>query len=176
MKAIATNIRLQFNEDRRPEIVLTLQTGQDIADLKSAVTAGKLLSAEIKVYRPHRSLDANGMLWVILGKMAEVLRADKDDVYLTMLERYGQYAPVICKPEAVERLKREWRTVKEIGRGNIGGKEGVQLLCYYGSHTYDSREFSILLDGVISEAKAIGVDTITPAEKDLLLKEWGRRE
>ena len=174
MKAIATNIRLQFNEQHKAEIVLTLQTAQDIADLKEFISNGKLLSAEIKPYRAKRSLNANGMLWVILGQMAEVLRTDKDDVYLTMLERYGQYTPVIVKPEAVEKLKREWRTVKEIGRGNIAGQTGVQLLCYYGSHTYDSREFSILLNGVIDEANALGIDTMTEAEKNLLLEEWGK--
>ena len=174
MKAIATIIKQQYAEDRKQEVVLTLQTAQDIADLKATVKAGKLLSVEIKPYRAHRSLNANGMLWVVIGQIAEVLRANKDDVYLTMLERYGQYTPVICKPEAVEKLKREWRTVKEIGRGNIGGKEGVQLLCYYGSHSYDSREFSILLDGVLSEAKALGIDVMTEAEKNLLIEKWGR--
>lgn len=154
--------------------MLTLQSPQDITDLKEVVSKGKLLSAEIKPYRAKRSLNANGMLWVILGQMAEVLRTDKDDVYLTMLERYGQYTPVIVKPEAVEKLKREWRTVREIGRGKIGKDEGVQLLCYYGSHTYDSREFSILLNGVIDEANALGIDTMTEAEKNLLLEEWGK--
>ena len=174
MKAIANNIRLQFTESRAAEIVLTLTAPQDIADLKATAKAGKLLSVEIKPYRAHRSLNANGMLWVVIGQMAEVLRANKDDVYLTMLERYGQYTPVICKPEAVEKLKREWRTVKEIGRGNIGGKEGVQLLCYYGSHSYDSREFGILLDGVLSEAKALGIDVMTESEKNLLIEKWGK--
>jgi len=175
MKALANNIRIQFDEHRHVEIVLSLTEYElmEIQRLKDAATAGKTLAVEIKKQTRRRSLDANGMLWVIIGKIAEVLRANKDDVYLTMLERYGQFTPVICKPEAVERLKQEWRTVKEIGRGNIAGKVGVQLLCYYGSHTYSSREFSILLDGVISEAKLLDINIITESEKNLLIDQWG---
>lgn len=174
MKTIANNITMQFDAQRRQQLVITLQQPHDIDDLQATVKSGKVLSVEIKTFRKARSLDANGLLWVILGKMAEVLRTDKDAIYLTMLERYGQFTPVICKPEAVERLVREWRTVKEIGRGVVGGKEGVQLLCYYGSHSYDSREFSVLLNGVIDEAKAIGVDVITPAEATRVIEEWRR--
>ena len=174
LKTIAKNIKIQYNSKMEQEIVLTLSERiKSIDELKDAVDKGKRLNVEIKPYRAKRSNDANAMLWVILGKMAEVLRTDKDSVYMTMLERYGQYIPVIVKPEAVGKLTQEWKIVKEIGRGKIGGKDGVQLLCYFGSHTYDSREFSILLNGVVDEAIAIGVDVISDSEKNLLISEWG---
>lgn len=52
----------------------------DISRLKEAVSQGKQLTAEIKQHRKKRSLNANAYLWVLLGKMAEVLRADKDEL------------------------------------------------------------------------------------------------
>jgi len=177
MKSIAKAIRFGLSINSEPEITLTLKGNiQDLQAWNEDLKDLAEMDVEVKKHRNRRSLDANGLLWVMLGQIAAVLRANKDDVYLTMLERYGQFTPVICKPEAVDKLKREWRTVKEIGRGKIGKDEGVQLLCYYGSHTYDSKEFSVLLDGVISECEELGIETITESEKALMISEWGRRE
>lgn len=114
--------------------------------------------------RKKRSLDANALLWACLGEMAMVLRADKWDVYLLMLKRYGQYTYVCLKPKALEMFKRQWREVEEIGEININGTKAIQCLCYYGSSTYDSKEFSVLLDGVISEMKGLGLPTPLPAD------------
>ena len=62
-------------------------------------------------------------------------------------------------PKAVEAVKKQWREVEEVGRGTVNGVESVQLLCYFGSSTMDSKEFSVLLDGVISEMKEMGLPT-----------------
>ena len=174
MKAIATNIRLQFNEDRKAEIVTTLQTPQDIHELKEAVGKGKLLDIEIKPHRQRRSLNSNAYLWVLLEKMATVLKTSKDDLYLIMLDRYGVFTHVIVKPEAVERVKAEWRTVRELGKGKIGNMDGVQLQCYFGSSTYDTAEMARLIEGVMSEAKEIGIETLSPAEIALMNQNWGK--
>ena len=179
MKAQANGIRIQFDGNMKPEIVVSVTTREplnNLQELTDALAKDKLLDVEIKVHRNRRSLNANAYLWVILGQIAEVQGTTKDEVYLLMLERYGQFTPVIVKPEAVERLKQEWRTVRGIVRGKIGKDEGVQLLCYYGSHTYDSREFSILLNGVIDEAKQIGIAVLSDSEKNLLIEEWGRTD
>ena len=146
MKAIATNIRMQFNEDRRQEIVLTLQTAQDIAELKEVVKAGKLLSVEVKPYRRHRSLDSNALLWLLLEKLAAALHTTKDELYLQVLERYGVFTHVIVKPQAVERMMAEWRTVRNLGEVTINGQKGVQLQCYFGSSTYNTTEMARLIE------------------------------
>lgn len=122
------------------------------------------LVIECKKYRKKRSLDANAYLWVLLGKLADALRTSKDEIYLMMLERYGVYTHLIVKPKVVERVKAEWRTVRELGEVTVNGQTGVQLQCYFGSSTYDTKEMSVLLDGVISEAKALGIETMTPDE------------
>ncbi len=174
MKATANNIRLQFTESRAAEIVLTMQTAQDIADLKATVKAGKLLSVEIKPYRAHRSLNSNAYLWTLLDKLAAALHTSKDELYLEVLSRYGVFTHIIVKPEAVERVKQEWRTVRELGKGKIGNIEGVQLQVYYGSSTYDSAEMARLIEGVISECKECGIETLPPDEIYRMNQEWGR--
>ena len=178
MKASA--IKIQYPEDiKLMEIVLTThksyQNIAEISKLKEIVEQGKELTVDIKQFRKKRSLDANGMLWAILNQMAEILKTSKDEVYLEMLSRYGVFTHVIVKADVVEKVKREWKTVRELGEVTVNGKTGIQLQCYFGSSTYDSKEFSVLLEGVISEAKELGIDTITEAEKNALLDNWGQR-
>ena len=120
---------------------------------------------DITEHKEKRSRDANALLWACLGEIAGALRSDKWTVYLQMLKRYGKYTYICVKPKVVEAVKRQWRECEEIGRVNINGQEAVQMLCYFGSSTYDSKEFSILLDGVISEMKEMGIDT--PADREL---------
>lgn len=179
MRALADNIRLQFNDHDQPELLLTLKISRREAQvnagaLKEILTKGKMLIVEIRQYRAKRSLDANGMMWAILAQMAAVLGTTKDELYLEMLDRYGVFTHIVVKPSVVERIKQEWRTVRALGEVTINGKTGIQLQCYFGSSTYDTKEFSDLLNGVIEEAKAIGIDVIAEAEKELLLSEWGK--
>ena len=177
MKAQCNAIRISYNEHNHPELTLSLtcsrhEIATDLQELRDVLAKGKLLAVEVKQYRKGRSLDANGLLWKMCTEIAAIIHSSKDEVYLQMLERYGQFTHIIVKQEAVERIKQEWRTVRELGEVTINGKTGMQLQCYYGSHMYDSKEFSILLDGVISEAKELGIDVMSESEKSLLLAEW----
>lgn len=136
--------------------------------------ADKEVTVTAKVARKKRSLDSNAYLWVLLQRMAEKLNTSKDELYLEVLERYGQFSPVVVRPEAVARMKAEWRTVKVLGEVNVNGQTGIQMLCFYGSHGYDQSEMGALLDGVTSEAKEIGVETLPPAEVERMVSEWGK--
>ena len=174
MKALAKSIRCQFDESGRQELVLPLVSRVEIAELKSAIEQGKQLDVEIKVHRNRRSLNANAMLWVLLQKLAEALLTSKDEIYIEMLGRYGVFTHIIVQPEAVERIKQEWRLVRELGKGKIGNTEGVQLQCYFGSSSYDTKEMSVLLEGVISECKEAGIETLPDEEIQRMNAEWGR--
>ena len=175
---IATAIRLTLTPDLVPEVTLTLAdsrqvVAQRVAEWQGLLTKGQL-SVEIKRHRQRRSLDANAYLWVLLGKMATVLQTDKDAVYIEMLSRYGVYTHVVVKPNVAERVKQEWRTVRELGEVTVNGKTGIQLQCYFGSSTYTTAEMATLIDGVISECKDMGIETATPAELARMMGEWGR--
>lgn len=138
-------------------------------------TRDKDLNLEIKQHRNHRSKDANALLWECIGRLAVALRADKWDIYLLMLKRYGQYTYIVVPPNAVEMVARQWRECEVIGDININGRDGVQMLCYYGSSTYDTKQFSILLDGVISEMKEIGLTAPTSEDMRRSIEEWEKQ-
>jgi hypothetical protein len=179
MKTQATAITLTFDEQNNPQCTLALtcsrkQAQMYLAELREVLTKGHQLSVEIKQWRQRRSLDANAYLWVILNEMASAIGTSKDELYLEMLSRYGVFTHVVVKPNVAERVKQEWRTCRELGEVTVNGKSGIQLQCFFGSSTYDSKEFSTLLNGVISEAKELGIDTISESEKQRLLSGWGK--
>ncbi|HPY89000.1 MAG TPA: hypothetical protein PLG34_13575 [Spirochaetota bacterium] len=132
----------------------------------------KDLNVSIKEYRNKRSMDANAKCWVLLQKMAEVLNRNKDDIYLEMLSSYGVFTHLIVKPNVVERIKSEWRTVKELGEVEVNGVKGIQLQCYFGSSTYDTKEMSVFIKGIINECEDLGIETMSPQELASMLNEW----
>lgn len=133
------------------------------------------LSIKIVKYRKKRSLDANGLLWHCLGEIASSLQADKWDIYLQMLKRYGKYTYICIKPNMVESVRSQWRECEVVGNVNINGTEAVQMLCYFGSSTYNTKEFSVLLDGVISEMHEMGLEVPPSTEMKRALEEWERK-
>lgn len=132
----------------------------------------KDLDITIEKHSEKRSNSANALLWHCLGEISSALRTDKWSVYLLMLKRYGKYTYMCMKPNAVETFKKEWRECEEIGEVDINGQKSTQLLCYFGSSKYNSKEFSVLLDGVISEMKEMGLPTPSDIEMERSLKEW----
>ena len=126
---------------------------------------------EVKEYHPKRSLNANAYAWALIGKIADVLRKSKEEVYFEMLKAYGQSEFVSVRSDID--VKGYFKYYEEYGKGHVEGREFTHYKVYKGSSEFDSREMSILLDGIIQEAKAQGIETITPAEKERMLKEIG---
>lgn len=147
-------------------------TGAQIDEIKDA----DKLAVKATKWRKKRSLDANGMLWACLGQIASALRTDKWEVYLLMLKRYGKFTYIVVRESAVEAMKRQWRESEVIGEVVVNGQKGIQMLCYFGSSTYDTQEFSVLLDGVISEMKELGLQPPLPKDVQIAIeryeKEW----
>ena len=134
----------------------------------------KMLNLTAKIHREKRSLDANAYAWVLMQKIAEAIHTDKWSVYLMMLERYSPFfTHIIVRPEAVERVMGEWRTVKVLGPIQVNGSSRIQLQCYFGSSTFDSKEMASFIDGIVSECKEMGIETLPPDEIERMRREWG---
>lgn len=123
------------------------------------------LRISVKKWKDKRSLNANALLWKMLGDIARELQTDKWDVYLQMLKRYGKFTYVLVHPKAVEALKNTWRETEIVGDVDVNGVKAVQVLCYYGTSQMDSGEFSKLIDGVKSEMVEMGIEP--PCSEDL---------
>lgn len=151
---------------------ITFESMEDISKQLESIT-DKLLTITAKLFRNKRSRDANSYSWVLMQKIAEDQHTDKWSVYLEMLGRYGVFTHIIVKPGVVDRVVSEWRTVKNLGEATVSGQTGIQLQCYFGSSTYDTKEMSVFIEGIVSECHELGIETATPDELDRMKKEWG---
>lgn len=77
--------------------------------------------------------------------------------------------------EAAELFRRSVKYCEDFGEAELNGKKFTHIRVYAGSSTYDSREFSIFIDGVIDECKELGIETMTPDEIERLDKAWSER-
>lgn len=146
--------------------------------IASAVANEKTLEVSITVKRKKRSLTANSALWAMLQELAVVLKTSTWELYLDALRRYGFYEDISILEEAAPRLAAVYRIVEPTGDVIYDSGYGKLIVyrCWRGSSTYDSKEFSHLLDMVIQDTKENGVDLISEADKALLIDEMRERE
>jgi hypothetical protein len=146
----------------------------NIKDL-DRISGNKELMVQAKVHRNKRSLDSNAYAWVLMQKIAEATGLDKWDVYLNCLQRYSRaFTHVIVKPNAIDRLKELYRVCIDLGEVTVNGKTGHQLQVYFGSSTFDTKEMSVFIDGIVSECKDLEIELLPPSEIERMKKEWGK--
>lgn len=138
----------------------------------------KKLSIVIDKYREKRSKDANGLLWHCISKIAQSFTppVDKWEIYLDMLKSYGQFTDILVRADALEATRKQWRETEEVDRYEINGVEYVTLLAYFGSSTFNTKDFSILLEGVIQEMKQTGLDAPTTKEMQRAIEQWEKQK
>lgn len=125
---------------------------------------------EIKEHKEKRSLNANAYAWSLIGKIADVMRASKDETYLEMLKRYGQ-SEMVSVVSSID-VTGYFKYYEPIGNATLQGKEFTHYRVYKGSSEYDTREMAILIDGIISEAKDLDIETLPPHEVERLKEMW----
>lgn len=166
---------------------ITLTSGCDPAGVEKY--KDKNLDVEIKQHRDHRSLDANACLWACLSDLADALGFSNWNMYLMELKAYGQFTQIRVWAEALPELQRHWREIEIVGERetevqteDAAGYPMTELRkeyivnCYYGSHTYNTKEFSRLLSGVIEDMKAQGLDTPPSGDMKRMLEDMERKE
>lgn len=153
--------RIKYADEH--ELILSGDFG-DTSDLM-----GKDLDVSLKVHRERRSLDANGYMWALIGQIAATLQTSKEEVYHRALCDYGTF-----------RLDDEgaavWRILPHEESADVhlmptknkvrlqtkkGEKWGYVFIELKGSSEYNTKEMSTLIDGVVYEAKQLGIKTET---------------
>ena len=167
-------IRQEFMGDY--ELLLTIPKDQKnvIEPLYGLLTDDKVKVCKIDHYRKKRSLNANAYCWKLCTEIANKLRASKDEVYLQMLKRYGQSSIVSVVEEAVPVFMKSVKYAEEFGKGTVNGKDFTHIKVYMGSSEMDSKQFSILLDGIVSECELLSIPTLEDLEIRRLIEEWGK--
>ena len=151
------------------------QAKQFCEDMKD----GKKYSAELKQHKNKRSIDANALFWLYCGSLAHKLQMPKETVYRELIKDIGDnYEIVPIKNEAVDKWVSNWSSkgigwvCDILGESKLEGYTNV--MTYYGSSTYDTKQMSTLINRVMQECKEQGIEVLTPQEMSLLLEEWDK--
>ena len=169
-----TGLQRDF-ESGKPVILLQVEENIDGID----DVMGKLLTVVLKVFRKKRSNDANAYFHVLVDKIARRMDRSNDWTKNYLLAKYGQrfyvdgrilmcYFPEIL--DVSEDPKNHFAPTDEVEVINGRRCCGYQLV--RGSHTYDSKEMSQLIDGTIQEAKGLNIETMTPGELQRMYSAW----
>ena len=127
----------------------------------------KIYDVEIKQHREKRSLNANNYCWKLCTEIASALNTDKDSVYLTMLKRYGVSDKIVVRSY----VDITGYDIKYYEKDDSTGTWDYYKI-YKGSSKYDTKEMSILLNGIVSECKEMGIPTKEDLEIERMIKEW----
>ena len=159
---------------------------EDVSELDRIIAdnIGKDLTVDFKPVseKKRRSLNANKYAWALSDKLADVLRIGKDECHRMLLAEYGQsekdpngqtiiISALASIPE--EDLILKFGYLAPIAtHGFVGDKEFIHYRVLKGSHDFTQKEMSIFIDGIISECKAMGIETATPDEVERMKAMW----
>ncbi len=162
----------------KPKITLLLEQRELISSLEE-IKEDKL-SIEIKKYRKKRSLDANKYFWKLLQEICELQEIDTIEEYKNRVKELGIFRQFKIMTEDVKTFKKVWtdRGIAwfcEIADTDyIGNTEFKIINAYYGSSSFNSKQMSRLIDNLVQDCQAVGIETKTPNEIKALLESWGK--
>ena len=164
------------------KFLITLEVNEkSIADEIRLLSTFDKLQISASKWKNKRSLEANAYAWVLFTKIADVISTpeaviSKDEVYEEMLQKYGclykdeqGYITITLKASIdIANVKGHWKFYKSNGRFS-------SYLMIKGSSEYDTAEMARFIDGVVYEAKQLGIETLTPRELESMKAAWGNQ-
>ena len=137
----------------------------------------RLYDLEVKEHRKKRSLDANAYAWVLINKIADALRITPIEIYRQAIQYISGNSEIIpIKQEAVEQFKQAWShngigwITRDMGKSKIPGY--MNLMVYYGSSVYDTKQMSELIDHLVQECRALDIEIKSDEEIKSLMEAW----
>ena len=164
-----------FHDYQNKRYLLTFET--DEIPTVFDRTKEKDIVIDIKEYSPKRSLNANKYFHTLVDKIAAIQGVSHTEIHNHLIAEYG------CVDKEINNLILDdsipWERIESIHlRPTTATKvlDNGRLYRVYivmrGSHTYDTKEMSRLIDGTVFEAKELGIETLTPDELERMKAQW----
>lgn len=130
----------------------------------------------VKRFRNKRSNEANAYAWALIDKIAHKKRLTKTEVYRNAIREIGGVSEMFSiKKNSLKRFEDTWTRnglgwqVEDIGSQIPGW---TNIIAYYGSSTYDSAQMAALIDSLVQDCQALGIETKSQEEIESLMKEY----
>ena len=138
---------------------------------------GKDLKIKVTRATNPRSLDANAYFHVLCDKLRQKLGLSMAHMKNILITSYGQIEYISEGQALIYKTNAPVEYIQELEEAHmkfmkVGDDGAYWYKVYRGSHTYDSHEMHILLEGTIREAQDQGIETKTPDEIKRLEELW----
>ena len=166
-------IDLQFSLDGKQRLTIELLSDfrKQFDDLRQFD-----VDVDVKKHRNKRSRDANAYAWCLIDQIAAVTGQTKTEIYRNAIRDIGGVSEIVCvRNKSKDTLMQVW---SQRGLGwqveELDSKltDCTNLVLYYGSSTYDTRQMSALIDSLVQDARAIGIETRPQEEIDSLIRSF----
>lgn len=127
-----------------------------------------------------RSLNANNYHWMLCEQMAKILKVSKYEVHNQLMVDYGTdwldedgnqiYVLMKDNDRYLRKETEHYRPTDAVE--NRKGTYYRWFVLLLPSHLMNTKEMSDLIDGTVSEAKELGIDTRTPDEIERMKQLW----
>lgn len=124
-----------------------------------------IYDVKIEKHRKKRSLNANNYAWHLINEMANALRLSKEEIYFQILKNYGQRYVIRLTNKA--NINDYFEYYEEIHKAPTC----TDYYIFKGTSKYDSKEMSIFIDGLVQEARQLGIETLEDLEIKNLVEE-----
>lgn len=175
IKAKLNNITRNFKTNR---LIISFEALDNINTLEEIENASEL-DLEISKHKEKRRTNANSYFWLMLQKLCEKQELDTIEEYKRRIKELGIFRIFRIEKENINTFKIIWEEkgiawfVEEFDTEYVGDIEFKILHAYYGSSSFDKKQMSRLIDGVVQDCQAVGIEIKTEAEIKSLLENWG---
>ena len=118
--------------------------------------------------------DARAYAWVLIDKLAASLRLGKEEFYRNTLRDIGGNTETVCVQEkAYESLKQRWESNGlgwQVEQMPSTIPKCVVAVMYYGISAFDRKEMSVLIDRLVQDCQAVGIETMPKEKLDAMME------
>lgn len=130
---------------------------------------------EVKEHKLKRSLNANAYCWVLMNKIADAIKSTKEEVYREYIKNKGIFRLITMNKDATNTFIKVWQEkglgwICDISESKYEGM--VDVVAYYGTSSYNTKQMANFIDYVVDEAKNLGIETLPPDEIERLKSLW----
>lgn len=127
---------------------------------------------ELEVKKRKRSKDQNAYFWELLQQLCEIMNIDVIEEYKKRIKELGIFRQWEIDTKDVPTFRKLWED-----RGIAWFTEIVEQIqdktiinAYYGSSSYNTKQMTRLLDNLIQDCKAVGIQTLDELEIQNLIR------
>lgn len=148
-----------------------------IVDNRKIITIEINKNEEVFVKKKKRSNSSNSLFWSYLQKLCEELNLDVIQEYRKRVKELSIFQTFELDTKNVPTFEHLWshngiayftEKVQENGNKTL-------INAYYGSSSYNSKQMSKLIDGLMQDCRSVGIQTPEDLEiEELIRREYGK--